>query len=414
MLLKGMRSDSKISSLDDIFNHDDLGLLADVKPVAAKADENAMVLQTLKEVESFFRRYGRLPNNGGSLDEKILDRKWQALLNNKQHCETLRQHDKLNLLESSEKNENSKAENAVSLDDIFNSDDLNLLDIGNTDIFRMEHIPQRQANGTPYADEENAVRKQCVDFWRFEAWFKQIHHMLKQGKAHFERLKTETFLQPGDVFLLQGALCYIADFAETEDRKSTRENRRLRVIYENGTESNILTRSLARAVYKDENGKKVILSDTEALPEILTAHTPPDLVTGQLYVVRLIQPKPQLAAYKNLYKIGFTTDTVETRIANAENDTAFLESKVMPVLSFECRNINPHTFERLLHAFFAAQKLNIRLIGKDGKSYIPNEWFDVRLDVIEKAAEYIVNGTINQYRMDNTTGEIIIKSITAN
>ena len=372
MLLKGMRVDSIIISLDDIFNHDDLGLLADVKPVTAKADENAMVLQTFKEVESFFRRHGRLPNNDGNLDEKILDRKWQALLNNKQHCETLRQYDTLNLLRPSEKTECCKAENVVTLEDIFNNDDLNLLDVGNTDIFRMEHIPQRAANGSPYEDENNAVRKPCTDFWRFEAWFKQIHHMLKHGEAHFERLKTETFLQPGDVFLLHGALCYVADFAETEDRKSTRGNRRLRVIYENGTESNILTRSLARAVYKDGNGKKIMLSSAELLPDILTANSPQDLVTGQLYVVRLLQPKPEFATYRNLYKIGFTTGTVEARIADAENDTAFLESKVVPVLSFECRNINPHTFERLLHAFFAAQRVNIRLIGKNGKIYIPH------------------------------------------
>ena len=411
MLLKGMRVDSIIISLDDIFNHDDLGLLADVKPVTAKADENAMVLQTFKEVESFFRRHGRLPNNDGNLDEKILDRKWQALLNNKQHCETLRQYDTLNLLRPSEKTECCKAENVVTLEDIFNNDDLNLLDVGNTDIFRMEHIPQRAANGSPYEDENNAVRKPCTDFWRFEAWFKQIHHMLKHGEAHFERLKTETFLQPGDVFLLHGALCYVADFAETEDRKSTRGNRRLRVIYENGTESNILTRSLARAVYKDGNGKKIMLSSAELLPDILTANSPQDLVTGQLYVVRLLQPKPEFATYRNLYKIGFTTGTVEARIADAENDTAFLESKVVPVLSFECRNINPHTFERLLHAFFAAQRVNIRLIGKNGKIYIPHDWFDVELEVIEKAAEYIINGTINQYRMNNTTGKIVPKII---
>ena len=406
-----MRVDSIIISLDDIFNHDDLGLLADVKPIAPKADENAMVLQTFKEVESFFRRHGRLPNNDGNLDEKILDRKWQALLNNKQHCETLRQYDTLNLLRPSEKTECCKAENVVTLEDIFNNDDLNLLDVGNTDIFRMEHIPQRAANGSPYEDENNAVRKPCTDFWRFEAWFKQIHHMLKHSEAHFERLKTETFLQPGDVFLLHGALCYVADFAETEDRKSTRGNRRLRVIYENGTESNILTRSLARAVYKDGNGKKIMLSSAELLPDILTANSPQDLVTGQLYVVRLLQPKPEFATYRNLYKIGFTTGTVEARIADAENDTAFLESKVVPVLSFECRNINPHTFERLLHAFFAAQRVNIRLIGKNGKIYIPHEWFDVELDVIEKAAEYIINGTINQYRMNNTTGKIVPKII---
>ena len=406
-----MRVDSKITSLDDIFNHDDLGLLADVKPIAAKANADAMVLQTFGEVESFFRLHGRLPNKDGNLDEKILDRKWQALLNNKQHCETLRQYDTLNLLRSSEKTKCCKAENVVTLEDIFNNDDLNLLDVGNTDIFRMEHIPQRAANGSPYEDENNAVRKPCTDFWRFEAWFKQIHHMLKHGEAHFERLKTETFLQPGDVFLLHGALCYVSDFAETEDRKSTRGNIRLRVIYENGTESNILTRSLARAVYKDGNGKKIMLSSAELLPDILTANSPQDLVTGQLYVVRLLQPKPEFATYRNLYKIGFTTGTVEARIADAENDTAFLESKVVPVLSFECRNINPHTFERLLHAFFAAQRVNIRLIGKNGKIYIPHEWFDVELDVIEKSAEYIINGTINQYRMNNTTGKIVPKII---
>ena len=111
MLLKGMRVDSRINSLDDIFNHDDLGLLADVKPVTAKTDENAMVLQTFKEVESFFRRHGRLPNNDSNLDEEILDRKWQALLNNKQHCEILKQHDTFNLLGLSEKMEHCKAEN---------------------------------------------------------------------------------------------------------------------------------------------------------------------------------------------------------------------------------------------------------------------------------------------------------------
>lgn len=49
-----MRVDSRINSLDDIFNHDDLGLLADVKPVTAKTDENAMVLQTFKKKSNRF------------------------------------------------------------------------------------------------------------------------------------------------------------------------------------------------------------------------------------------------------------------------------------------------------------------------------------------------------------------------
>lgn len=81
----------------------------------------------------------------------------------------------------------------------------------------------------------------------------------------------------------------------------------------------------------------------------------------------------------------------------------------MPVLSFECQNMNPQVFENLIHTFFSAQRLNLTLIGKNGLPYQPREWFDVRLGVIEKVANLIVSGEINQYRMNNTTGELVRK-----
>ncbi|MDO4908035.1 GIY-YIG nuclease family protein [Neisseria sp.] len=394
-----------LRSLDDIFANDEMGLLSDVKAVNKAVNGKERLVSLYQEVADFFRRHHRLPDTAGSFEEKRLATKWLSALENADSKNILQECDSLGLLAQRPSETSAQETQVQSLDDIFANDSLGLLDTGNTDIFQIRHVHTH--HGKPYADEDMAQRKPCKDFWRFEVWFKQIHQQLKNGSAHLERLKTETFLQPGDVFLVGGLLCYAAGYAETETRQSPRHNPRLRVIYENGTESDILTRSLARAVYKDENGKKVILQKHSQLPDIFTEPSEQQgLTTGYLYVLKLRQPKPELAHFKHLHKIGFTTGSIETRIADAENDIAFLESAVQPVLHFECRDINPHTFERLMHAFFAAQRLNLKLIGKNGRQYTPSEWFDVGLDVIEQAANLIVRGKINRYRMDNTAGKI--------
>lgn len=410
MRLTGIQKNRTINKWDDIFTHDEMGLLSSVRPNIKTPTADDKLLQKYSEIAAFYQREKRLPQKDyHDANEKRLARAWDAITKNQTFSEAIRAHDSLGLLEM-QICPDKAAQTIQSLQDIFSNDEMDLLNSGHMEIFKLEHVPRRVADGKVYADEENAERKSCTDFWRFEALFKKVHQLLKEGRAHLSRLKTETYLDPGALFLLQGSLCYIADYAETEERKSTRpNNRRLRVIYENGTESNLLTRSLARAVYKDENGRRISINDTKIMPVFSQTLPTERLVTGQIYVVKLRHPKRELTAYRNLCKIGYTTDTVEKRIANAENDSAFLESRVEPVLLFECRNINPHTFEQLLHAFFAAQRLNIRLLGKDGSIYTPHEWFDVDLDVIREAIVYIQNGTIKQYRMNNTTGKIVAK-----
>lgn len=409
MQLTGLKKDNPIQSLDDIFANDDLGLLLNVKPVQKRTTIDEQLLIKFQEVEQFFKQHNRLPEKEGNFEEKQLYRSWAALLNNAEFIDAIEPFDAFGLMATTI-NKNSKPNSVKpiqSLDDILADDDFGLLNIGNTDIFKIEHIPAQLAS-KPYSDEYNAVRTVCQDFWRYEALFKSIHEALKQDKAHLERLKTETHLQIGDVFLIQGMLCYIAEEIEIEQRKSERATKRFRVIYENGMESNMISRSLARAVYKAEDGKKVILNYLEDF-QLLANNQQQDLITGMLYIVKLVHPKQELSNFKNLYKIGYTTSTVESRISDCINDIAFLESEVQPVLTFQCININPHTLERLMHAFFAARKLNIKLISKDGKTYIPHEWFDVPLSSIEKAAYLIKEGKINQYRLNNTTGEVVLK-----
>ncbi|UOO80971.1 GIY-YIG nuclease family protein [Uruburuella testudinis] len=386
--------------MDDIWEDDDLGLLADVKPKIQHDARHQTGIAQFAEVNDFFRRHQRRPSeSSGDFQEELLAKTLQSLCRDGECAEMLKAYDEFGLL-------NIDAA-VISLADIFDDDDLDLLDAGNIEIFDFTHISEQQ--GKAYADEGNAERRECVDFWRFEALFQQTHAALKAGRAHLERLKTEQNLQKGELFLLGGQLCYIADVVEAEARKSNRAQFRLRLIYENATESNILMRSLARAVYKDPNGRKVMMQKPSENGDLLSGDPCREEVTGWLYVAALTAAKPELAGCRHVHKIGFTTTTVAARLAESVNDIAFLESEVKPVLAFECRNINPHTFERLLHTFFYGQRLNITLTAKNGQSYRPHEWFDVPLASIEEAAGYIAEGTINRYRVDQTTGRIVAK-----
>ena len=114
---------------------------------------------------------------------------------------------------------------------------------------------------------------------------------------------------------------------------------------------------------------------------------------------------------QNLYKIGFTESSVDERIKNAEKDRTFLQAPVRIVTTFQCFNMNTHKLETLVHGFLAKQRLDITLKGQDGTSYTPREWFYTPLATVLEVIQHILDGTISQYRMDNTTGKIVAKKL---
>ena len=174
----------------------------------------------------------------------------------------------------------------------------------------------------------------------------------------------------------------------------------------------MLRRSLGRALYMEETGRRILRDrdDTlaEAFQDIRLTHR--DQRTGVIYIVKSMSNNPALAQFPHLYKIGYTELTVDQRIRNAERDIAFLEGPVQKVTEFECYNMNPQRFESLVHGFLAVQRLNVDLVGKDGKYYRPREWFAVSLEVAREVISRIIDGTITQYRMDNTTGQMVKKN----
>src|SRR3546814_11473405 len=87
---------------------------------------------------------------------------------------------------------------------------------------------------------------------------------------------------------------------------------RLRVIYSNGTESNLLLRSLQRALYKDDASRRV--SEPSAGPLFAGESDDGDLASGTIYVLRSKSDNPTVAANREvLHKIGVTGGDVAKR-----------------------------------------------------------------------------------------------------
>lgn len=168
---------------------------------------------------------------------------------------------------------------------------------------------------------------------------------------------------------------------------------RLRVIFENGTESSMLRKSLSLRLYEDSTGGEIVESEWESI-------LADDVATGWVYVLRSLSDDPQIQGRKNLYKIGFTTTAVEKRIANAEKEPTYLMAPVSVVETYRTYNLKTSSLEHLLHRVFAEARLEVNQTGYDGRTYNVTEWFEVPLEVIRQAAELIVSGDIVDYVYD--------------
>lgn len=406
------------SSLDEVFSaSDEFGLL-NVKPKATSPSKGDLLASRFEEINQFIDQHGRLPLvHGEQLSERQMAKRLAATLERVEEHEALQSFDRHGLLSGfslmQEAIEDGPApqplvapEDVISIDDILDGDDLGLLDLGDTSILDIKHVPL-----TKETPDEVAQRTPCEDFWRFKSIFSDLHADLKSGKAETVRFAENWQIVPGEAFILNGVMCFVDEVGE-EHGRGEHTDARLRLIFENGTESNMLRRSLGRALYMDETGRRILQDRDEALAQafqdIRVTHR--DRRTGCIYIVKTLSQNPVLKQFPHLYKIGYTEQTVDERIRNAERDIAFLESPVQKVTDFECFNMNPQRFEALVHAFLAAQRLNVDLIGKDGKHYRPREWFAVSLEVAREVINRIIDGSITQYRMDNTTGMIVKKN----
>lgn len=271
------------------------------------------------------------------------------------------------------------------------------------DITVLRHV---RSSAEKRAAEEIADRMPCADFDKFQPLFERVERDLKSGLRKTLRFGRDTSIVSGNYFIVGGQLAYVAEIGETIKAPNGESDARLRVIYANGTESNLLRRSLQRALYKDETGRR--LTDPDIGPLFGDAPEPDDIESGTIYVLRSRSDHPFVAEHRELiHKIGVTGGKVETRIAGADKDATYLLADVDVVATYKLHNLNRAKLENLFHRLFGAAQLDLTIEDRFGNPVKPREWFLVPLHLIDEAVQRIRDGSITDVVYDPTTARLV-------
>jgi len=272
-----------------------------------------------------------------------------------------------------------------------------------SDITVLRHV---RSTAEKRAAEEIADRTPCADFDQFKPLFEQVERELKSDVRKTLRFGRDTSIASGNYFLVGGLLAYVAEVGEAIKAPNGESDARLRVIYANGTESNLLRRSLQRALYKDDTGRR--LTDTDMGPLFGDAPEPEDIESGTIYVLRSLSGHPFVAEHRELiHKIGVTGGKVEARIAGASKDATYLLADVEVVATYTLRNLNHIKLENIFHRLFGAAQIDLTIEDRFGQSVKPREWFLVPLHVIDEAVERIRDGSITEVVYEPKTARLV-------
>ncbi|AJG17425.1 GIY-YIG nuclease family protein [Cupriavidus basilensis] len=275
-----------------------------------------------------------------------------------------------------------------------------------SDITVLRHVRSRAAIK---AAEEIAGRNPCEDFERFKPLFDEVEAGLKQKSWVTKPFGKDASIEVGDFFILSGLLAYVAEMGDTYRTPNAETNGRLRVIYSNETESDLLLRSLQRALYKDSDGRagsRIIKADIGPLFGGIAESD--DIESGTIYVLRSLSSHPVVAEHRELiHKIGVTGGKVETRIAAAAKDATYLLADVEVVATYKLHNLNRTRLENIFHRLFGASQLDVTIEDRFGYPVKPKEWFLVPLHVIDEAVQHILDGSITRMVYDPSSARLI-------
>ena len=406
--------------LDEIFNNDPLGLL-NVKPkssTARTADER--LLASFLEIIDFVEANGKEPTaNPSNISEFQLYSRLKSLREDETKISLLKEHDIHNLLPVLEPNqvnepqaEYGKPKEINSIDDLLSDDLLDSLSGNDAGLFDFKHTPKDYDRAKT---DFIARRKPCKNFEKYEPLFKEVQNDLANGKRKLIDFNYE-LLRTNEYYINNGVLLFLEDVKfekKIQTFKSGIHNRpdgRTRIIFENGTESNMMFQSLYKALHS--NGKMVtqnIDKVNEEFVEKFSNITNTDEEAGYIYVLKSKSKDAQIASIQNLYKIGYSKTEVEERIKNAEKEPTYLMAPVSIQGAWKCFNMNPQKLEQLLHNFFGESCLELDVFDSKGKRHTPREWFIAPMEVIEQAIKLIINGKIINYKFDAENMTIIVK-----
>lgn len=344
------------------------------------------VIAGFEEIQRFVARHGRAPRHGE--DRDIFERLYAVRL------DRLRALDECRALLEPLDRQGLLARDQAGVPDELDDDallaQLGAEEAGPADITALRHV---RSAAEKKAAEEIASRQKCEDFEQFKPLFARAQDELGAGLRQTRRFERKSEIAPGRFYILGGQKAYVAAMEQPFTNEQGKTDARLRVIFDNGTESNLLMRSLQKALQQDPAGRRIV--EQAAGPLFADQGEDGDEASGIVYVLRSRSGHPAVAAHRGiLHKIGVTGGDVARRIANARFDPTFLMADVEIVATYELYNINRTRLESLIHRIFGAARLDIEIQDRFGQPVAPREWFLVPLFVIDEAIEKIRNGTI--------------------
>ncbi len=359
------------------------------------------IIAGFEEIQRFVEEHGRIPQHGE--DNDIFERLYAVRLDRIRTLEECRELltdlDHQGLLDGKETVQNESAEDM--------DDDELLAELGDMapggGLTELRHV---RSTAEKRAVEDIANRTKCEDFDQFKPLFQQVEAELKAGIRETRRFGQDASIEQGNFFILNGQMVYVAEVGDVFKAPNGDNDARLRVIYSNETESDILLRSLQRALYKDETGRRI--TEHDAGPLFRDTWDDDDVESGTIYVLRSKSQNPFVAEHRELiHKIGVTGGKVETRIANAEHDATYLLADVEIVATYKLAGINRTKLEALLHRVFAPAQLDLEIKDRFGRPVKPREWFLVPLAAVNEAVERIRDGSITTMIYSPETAKLV-------
>lgn len=390
----------KYTTDDDLDLLNELGIDTAPPQSGQRSAREERIIAGFEEIDRFVNEQGRLPQHGedGDIFERLYAVRLDRLRESEECRAVLKPLDSRGLLDAID---DANLTTEAPVDEALLTA-LGLDVAADNDVTQLVNVRSRQEIK---AAEEIAQRTSCPDFEQFKPIFDKLQRQLQSGDRQTIKYQDYAAVKEGDLFILDGQKVLVAETGEPFVSDYGRFDRRLRVVYDNATESDLLVRSLQRALNKDKSSRRITTPDFGPLFSHVEAVD--DLPTGYIYVLRSRSDHPFIAEHRSvIHKIGVTGGDVKSRIAN-KKDPTYLLAEVEIVAKFKLANINRKGLEALLHKFFSSVRLDMELQDRFGSQVQPREWFLVPLEVIEEAIEKIKAGTIDQFRYDANTGSLM-------
>lgn len=379
----------------------ELGVEVAPKKVASRTPREERIIAGFEEIQRFHDEHGHPPRHGEGHD--IFERLYAVRLDRLRELDECRAL--LEPLDHQGLLAGAVAHAPVSDDDL--DDDALLAELGvDTEPAGLAELRHVRSSAEKRAAEDIANRERCEDFDAFKPLFETVQRELDSGIRVSRPFELKAEIRPGRFFIVGGQKAYVAEMGELELTPQGRTDARLRVIFDNGTESKMLMRSLQRALNKDDAGRRI--TEPTAGPLFSDDADEADKESGTIYVLRSRSDHPVVAQNRELiHKIGVTSTSVNERIATAHMHATYLMAGVDVVATYHLYNIHRTKLEKLIHRIFEAARLEIEIADRFGRPVVPKEWFLVPLFVVDEAVERIKDGTIADYIYDPKQAKLV-------